>query len=205
MEEHSDGRAIVIFSDGEDLANRWKSRLDRLSQAGAIVHVVAIGDADNGHPVPAGAAGQTLTYEGQQVLSHRVDASLEAIAGQTGGAVLKLGITATDLGTLYRTRIAPVARKKRDASRLSERPEQFPLFLAAGLGFAIAGCWPSGRLGPLRWLWSRITGVILLAGLVSAGLGAGQEPGSCDSAGRSRRPRRPRLYRGTVRRGSGLV
>ncbi len=180
QEEHSEGRAIVIFSDGEDHAEHWRARLDRLSQAGVIVHGVAIGDAEQGHPVPSGTAGQPLTYQGEQVVSRRVDTALEAIARQTGGAVLKLGLAPADLGELYRSRIAPVARRKRDATRVLERPEQFPLFLAAGLGFAIAGCWPSGRLGPWRWLWSRVTGAILLIGLASAGLGAGQGAGKLD-------------------------
>jgi Ca-activated chloride channel homolog len=177
QEEHSDGRAIVIFSDGEDLAEHWRSRLDRLSQAGVIVHGVAIGDADQGHPIPSGTAGERLTFQGEPVLSRRVDSALEAIARQTDGAVLKLGLAPADLGALYRSRIAPVARRKREATRVSERPEQFPLFLAAGLGFAIAGCWPAGRLGPWRWLWSRVSGAILLAGLATAGLGAGQDAG----------------------------
>ena len=182
QEEHAEGRAIVIFSDGEDHADNWRSRLDRLSRDGVIVHGVAIGDAEQGHPVPSDKAGQPLTYRGEQVLSRRVDSALEAITRQTDGALLKLGLASTDLGTLYRSRIAPVARRKRDATRVQDRPEQFPLFLAAGLGFAIAGCWPSGRPGPWRWLWSRAIGVILLAGLASAGLGAGQETSKRDSA-----------------------
>ena len=65
QEEHSDGRAIVIFSDGEDHAEHWRTRLDRLSQAGVIVHGVAIGDADQGHPVPSGTAGQALDLPGR--------------------------------------------------------------------------------------------------------------------------------------------
>jgi Ca-activated chloride channel family protein len=173
-EEHTDGRAIVIFSDGEDHAERWRSRLDRLREAGVIVHAVAIGDLEEGHPVPSGEPGRPLTYEGAQVASRRVDSALEAIARQTDGAMLKLGLAPADLGALYRSRIAPVARRKRDGARIAERPEQFPVFLAAGLGFALAGCWPAGRLGPLRWLWSRVSGMILLAALGSAGLGARQ-------------------------------
>ncbi len=51
-EEHAQGQAILVFSDGEDLADQWRSRLDRLHQKEVIVHAVTIGDAEHDHPVP---------------------------------------------------------------------------------------------------------------------------------------------------------
>jgi Ca-activated chloride channel family protein len=181
QEEHSDGRTIVIFSDGEDNAEHWRNALDRVSLAGIIVHGVAIGDAEQGHPVPLGKPGHTLTFNGEQVLSRRSDTALEAIARQTNGAVVKLGLARADLGSLYRSRIAPVARRKREA-RVSERPDQFPLFLTAALGFVVAGCWPAERLGPWRWLWNRSTGAVVLVALAVTAVGAGREVGKRDSA-----------------------
>ena len=83
-EEHADGRAIVIFSDGEDHADHWRSRLVRLGQSGAIVHVVAIGDPEQGHPVPTAKSAESLKYQGEQVLSRREDTALEAIAQESG-------------------------------------------------------------------------------------------------------------------------
>ena len=174
QEEHAAGGSIVVFSDGEDLADHWRSRLDRLVQAGVIVHVVAIGDPEQGHPVPSGTGDQPLSYQGKKVLSRRVDTHLEAIAQETDGAIMKLGLAAADLKTLYRTRISPVAQRKRAAGRFAERPERFPLFLAAALGLALSGCWPGGRIGPWRWVWSRVAGAVLLGGLAVAGIGAGQ-------------------------------
>ena len=90
--EHAEGCAIVVFSDGEDHAESWRSRLDRLTKAGVVVHVVAIGDADQGHPVPTGEDHKPLVYEGEEVRSHRVDTALEEVARRTEGAVLKLGL-----------------------------------------------------------------------------------------------------------------
>ncbi len=171
-DEHADGRSIVIFSDGEDHAERWRSRLDRLGQRGVIVHTVAIGDPDEGHPVPTENRDQPLIYEGQRVLSRRVDSALETIAQQTDGAILKLGLSVADLGTLYRERIAPVARRKREAA-IPEREERFPLCLAAALGFLLSGCWPAGRQSPWRWMWSRATGGLMLAAAAILTLGAG--------------------------------
>ncbi len=172
QEEHAAGRSIVVFSDGEDLAEHWRSRLDRLVRSGVIVHVVAIGDPEQGHPVPSGTGHQPLSYQGEKVLSRRVDTALEAIAQETDGAVLKLGLATADLKTLYQTRIAPVAQRKRAAGRFADRPERFPLFLAAALGLALAGCWPGGRIGPWRWAWSRVAAAVLLGGLAVAATGA---------------------------------
>jgi Ca-activated chloride channel homolog len=174
QDEHAEGRAVVVFSDGEDHAEHWRSRLERLARTGVVVHVVAIGDPEQGHPVPTGTPSTPLTYQGEQVLSHRVDTALEAVARQTEGAMLKLGLARADLGTLYRARIAPVARRKREVARIADRPERFPLFLAAGLGFALAGCWPGGRLSLWRWIWSPLALVLVLAALSLASLGAWQ-------------------------------
>ncbi|MGO9812631.1 MAG: VWA domain-containing protein [Isosphaeraceae bacterium] len=178
QEEHAAGRSIVVFSDGEDLADHWRSRLDRLVRAGVIVHVVAIGDPEQGHPVPSDTWDQPLSYQGKKVLSRRVDTYLEAIAQETDGAVLKLGLAAADMKSLYRTRIAPVAQRKHAAGRFAERPERFPLFLAAALGLALSGCRPGGRIGPWRWVWGRVAGAVLLGGLAVAGIGAGQGQGN---------------------------
>lgn len=150
QEEHAEGRAIVVFSDGEDHPDRWRSRLGRLRDEGIVVHAVAIGDADQGHPVPAGKKAEPLLYRGQPVLSRRSDSALEGIAEQTGGSFVRLGLASGDLGSLYQTRIEPAARQRRASTRPAERAERFPLFLIAGLAFLIAACWPARR----RWGWS---------------------------------------------------
>jgi Ca-activated chloride channel family protein len=174
-EEHIEGRAIVVFSDGEDHADRWRSRLDRLIGAGVMVHVVAIGDPDKGHPVPSGTPQRPLTYEGKEVLSQRVDTALQAIALQTGGATLKLGLAPANLGALYGAQIGPVASRKRAAMRIPERPERFPLFLAAAFGFVLAGSRPPGRMSLWRWVQSRSLGILLLSEFFLASLGAAQD------------------------------
>ncbi len=152
-EEHAEGRAIVILSDGEDHINRWSSRLDRLRQEDIVVHAVAIGDADQGHPVPDGKSARPLLYHGEPVLSRRADSALETIAVRTGGSIVRLGLASGDLGTLYQTKIEPAARRRRESTRLADRAERFPLFLIAALSFLIAGCWPARRGWGWPWTW----------------------------------------------------
>ena len=188
-EEHAQGQAIVVFSDGEDLADRWRSRLDRLREQNVLVHAVTIGDPDQGHPVPSGTGDKPLVYGGETVLSKRSDAALDAIARETGGAVIRMGLTSADLGTLYRTRIEPAVHRRAEIPRIADLAERFPFFLVAALSCLMAGCWPPGRGWSWRggWLWrgvwswrrrakdlGRVSLALVLAGVVT---GAGQPPG----------------------------
>lgn len=152
-QEHAEGRAIAVFSDGEDHLDRWNARIELLRDDGIVVHAVAIGDAEAGHPVPDGKSAQPLRYHGQPVASRRNDAPLETIARGTDGSIIRLGLASGDLGVLYRTKIEPAARQRRDAIRPSERAERFPLFLIAGLTFLIGACWPARRGWGWFWLW----------------------------------------------------
>jgi Ca-activated chloride channel homolog len=184
-QEHAEGRTIVVFSDGEDHADRWRSRVERLRQDAIVVHTVAIGDADQGHPVPSGGDPAPVSYHGQPVSSRRYDAALEAIAHQTGGQIIRLGLASADLGRFYQTRIQPAGRRRREASRLTDRAEQFPLVLIAALGLHLVGCWPPGRGWSWRrswtssWRWRRsakILGRAALLAIAAVVAGAGQAP-----------------------------
>ena len=155
-EQHAEGRAIVVFSDGEDHPNTWSSRLDRLRQEDIVVHAVAIGDLDQGHPVPDGKTGEPIQYQGEPVLSSRIDQPLETVTRRTDGSIVKLGLASGDLGTLYRTKIEPAARRRRESTRLADPAERFPLLLIAALMWLLAGCWPARRGWgwPWNWYWN---------------------------------------------------
>ena len=154
LEEHAQGRAFVVFSDGEDHPGRWRSRLDRLCEQDIVVHAVAIGDPERGYPVTDERTAQPLKYQGRPVLSQRSDIALETIAHQTGGTIVKLGLASGDLGSLYQTKIEPLARQRREASRLANRVERFPLLLFAALTFVLAGSLPAGRGWSWTWRWA---------------------------------------------------
>jgi len=174
-DEPTEGRTIVVFSDGEDHLDHWEGPLGRLIDEGMIVHTIALGDAAEGRPVPSSEPGRPLAYQGEPVVSKRQDKALEAIAERTGGASLKLGLATADLGLLYEERIAPVARAHRLAARGADRPERFPIFLATALGFLLLGSRPVDRIGPLRWFSKRSAGVALLGMVAFGQLGAAAE------------------------------
>ena len=152
-QEHAQGRAVVIFSDGEDHADRWRSRLERLGQQNIVVHAVSIGDLKEGHPVPTGNTAEPLMFEGKKVLSMRSDAALEAIAHATGGTIVKLGLSSSDLGTLYESKIEPLARRQHQSARLAGKAERFPLFLLTAFALLIIGCLPANRSWHWRMSW----------------------------------------------------
>ena len=74
------------------------------------------------------------------MLSKRSDTALEAIARGTGGTIVKLGLASGDLGTLYESKIEPLARRQHEAARLAGKAERFPLFLLTAFVFLILGC-----------------------------------------------------------------
>jgi Ca-activated chloride channel family protein len=181
-QDHAEGRSVVLFSDGEDHVNAWKSALERVATQGVVVHTVAVGDAEAGHPVPSGSrpggggGSESIQYKGQVVLSKRIDAPLEAIANETGGAVLRLGLASTDLGALYRDRIEPEVRARRSSSLVGEPAERFAVFLLAGLTFLLFGFWPRRARLRLPSPWLMVPFVVLV---IVSGSGADEQ-----SAGR---------------------
>jgi Ca-activated chloride channel family protein len=168
-QEHEDGRTIVILSDGEDLAGRWERALpaDRLRREGVIIHAIAIGDPEQGHEVPvpttetnknkaAPTEFHPLSYRGQPVLSRRNDHTLEAIARESGGTIIRLGLASADLGALYSSRIEPVAMRTRAALRFAEQIDRFPIFLIAAFTLGLIGCLPRGSRPPYSRAWTRL-------------------------------------------------
>ncbi len=209
-EAHAEGQSIVVISDGEDLAERWKPRLDRLVDREAVVYAVTIGDAEQGHPVPSGSAdGAAMVYRGRAVESRRSDAALRTIAEQTGGVVIALGLSSGEPGVLYRNQIEPSARRRGQVPRIADMAERFPLFLVAALSCLTAACWPPGRgwSWPWRmgWGWSwpwaggwrpgsrraralaRIAPIVASAGLILA-VGAAQPPGPAPERAEAKAP-----------------
>jgi Ca-activated chloride channel family protein len=151
---HAQGRAIIIFSDGEDHPARWNKRLERLREEDVVVHTVAIGDPEHGHAVPSGKNAKPLMYHGEEVRSQRSDVALEQIARNTGGTLVRLGLSSTDLGSLYQKNIEPAARRQRESSGNKRRAERFPLCLLAALAMLVTAACPLRRVWTWRWNWS---------------------------------------------------
>ena len=175
-QEHEEGRTIVLFSDGEDHGQDWEASMDRLRQARVVVHSIAIGDREEGHPVPSGRDAEFLTYGGAPVLSRRSDIRFQDLSKATGGVVVPLGLATVDLGALYESRIARAEGRRRAATRSLGRSERFPLFVLAALVFGLAGSSPIA----MRRGWPRL--LVIAVSAAAVGAGKGEEPAAMSIA-----------------------
>jgi Ca-activated chloride channel family protein len=153
-QDHTEGRTVVLFSDGEDLAGSWPSKIERIRAAGVVVHSVAVGDRTKASPIPIGRGAETLKYLGKPVLSKADDRVFKGLADATGGVVLPVGLAPADLSGLFRTRIAPVARRAHELLRPSEQTERFSVFVFSALLFGLGGSWLSLRRRYGRGFWA---------------------------------------------------
>lgn len=143
------GRAIVLFTDGEDHEGGLERALEALGEAGIAVHAVGCGTAA-GTPIPLRDATGLLTEykknaEGQVVTSRLSEATLERLALATGGtyhratpAELEVEEIARALTSLEGGEFGTVVR-----TRWEER-YQFPLAVA------LAALLAEGLLGDRR-------------------------------------------------------
>ena len=181
--DRADGRMILLFTDGEDLAGAWQGRVEEVKRAGIIIDAVAIGDPDTGHPVPTGDGPLTLSYRGHPVISKRSDEALDALARATGGVVIRLGLASADLGAVYRDTIAPRARRVHGETHPPDRAERYGLFVLGALLALSIGAGPKGTRRRARARAFATTGSLGFAVLFGAGP-SGESPSELIAQGR---------------------
>ncbi|MGC3988718.1 MAG: VWA domain-containing protein [Chthoniobacteraceae bacterium] len=131
----SSNRALIIFSDGEDLQDDAVQAAKDV--AGKIrIFTVGIGTTQGSLiPVPNESGGTDFVKDesGNLVKSHLDPSRLQQIAEATGGFYLQLGDSFDDMNRLYTQGIAKLAEQNIDA-RLSSRPiERYQWPLGAAL------------------------------------------------------------------------
>ena len=143
----SDHNAIVLISDGEDLAGRAEALAKEAGKRGIPIFAVGIGSAQ-GATIPTGQGA--LTYQGQAVRSRLTEGTLRAIAEASGGAYVPLataGTAETTLGAVYARHLSRLAAEEARTRLETAFVDRTPLFatLAALLALA-AGCLSLGRV-----------------------------------------------------------
>ncbi len=105
----SSHNAIVLISDGEDLAGRATELAKTAGKRGVPIFTVGIGST-RGAPIPD--KGGTVQFEGKSVQSRLTESTLKAIAEQSGGHYIPLataGTAQTTLGAVYSRYLARLA------------------------------------------------------------------------------------------------
>jgi Ca-activated chloride channel family protein len=140
-------KAMILVSDGEDLAGEVEQAVARAKEAGVVVFTVGVG-TEAGQPVPEmDADGRVTGYKrdeaGNPVVSRLDTTTLEAIARGTGGQAFRITPADTSLSGLAAA-LEGMEQKALAREFSYRRKERFQLPLALGLG-----CLALGLLLPL--------------------------------------------------------
>lgn len=149
--ESFDGRSaqardIILLSDGDDPAfdGEWQGGRNRARAEGIPVHVVAVGDVNEGHRIPTGSGW--LAHDGVEVRTRRQDAALRGIALPTGGQLYTAEAKTFPLGDAYLSlRAGAVGEESPDALPLLRQRQGWfllPAFVLLCLSLLLA---PRGR------------------------------------------------------------
>ncbi len=125
--------AIILISDGEDLEGRGLATAQACKERNITVHCMGLGSPLGSKIALASDGGEVFLRDrsGIEVVTHLDDASLRAIAEETGGSYSDLSQTSRPLVELYETRILPMAGKVGRGDRsVSSNHFQWPLLLA---------------------------------------------------------------------------
>ncbi len=113
-ESGSQGKAIVLMSDGEDHVGGLEDVIDELNKKSIRVHTVAVGGA--GAPIPLPEGGFLRDSSGGLVVSRVDEAPLRLLAEKTGGSFRRLQST-QDFAAIYRNEIRSSSGEKETMSR----------------------------------------------------------------------------------------
>ncbi len=129
-----DHNAIILISDGEDLAGKAAAAARKAGEQGVPIFTVGIGDT-RGATIPAGA-DQTLQHRGAVVTTRLDNQTLLDIAAASGGKYIPLQTAGTGritLGTLYRRHLRTIAVRELEERAERRRVERYALFLVPAI------------------------------------------------------------------------
>lgn len=148
-----DNCAIVLISDGEDLAGRAQRAAAKAAERSIPIFAVGIGDP-GGTDVPAADGTGVMKFGGREVKSRLEEGTLRELAKTTGGAYIPLatsGTASTTLGAIYRQHLSRLAKKEYEERLENGYVERYQIFLIAGLVLAmLAAGLSAGRLAGVR-------------------------------------------------------
>ena len=134
-DEVEDHKAIVVFSDGEDMGSYPVEAAGKAAARGIRVFTVGLGDARDGGRIPIEEDGQRrfLSWEGQEVWSKMDPALLTNIAEAADGAYIPAGTGNLDMGVIYGDVIAGGGGRDHEVARIEEHVPRYQWFAACAL------------------------------------------------------------------------
>lgn len=150
LDKTGDHRAIVIFSDGEDLgSDPIDAARDVYTDQGIRILTVGIGDPVDGAlvPAPPNRRGQKyMHYEGKPVRSRLNSQVLEQVALQADGAYIPAETKNADMADIYNAYIATLHQQDFELARINQYIPRYPIFVGAALALLLVELfWPQRR------------------------------------------------------------
>ena len=183
FKEKGNHRALVLFTDGEDIDEGALEAAQNAAKEGLKIFTVGIGSAEGTLITIADANGNSdyvRDDKGQVVKSHLNEKLLQDIATATGGFYLPLR-GADTINTLYERGLAPLPKSEGKEKLVRRYHEQFQWPLAAAMILLVVEFLLPERRAPSRRgmktggkraetvLGAPTALIILIAGLVSCG------------------------------------
>lgn len=143
-----DNSAILLISDGEDLAGRAQRLAKTAGERGIPIFTVGIGDT-TGADVPSPDGKGVMKFGGKDVKSRLTESTLREIATLSGGVYIPLatsGTASTTLGAIYRQHLTRIAAEEFEEMLANRFVERYQLFLIPALALLlIAAMLSKGR------------------------------------------------------------
>jgi Ca-activated chloride channel family protein len=142
-------KALVLISDGEDLAGKADAAADKARERSVPIFTVGLGSTD-GAKVPSPTTQKAfLSYGGQEVLSKLNNEVMRNVAEKTGGAYVPVGLANVKLGDLYRDHLSRISARDYEESSQRRYVERYQLFLLAAVACFLAAAFLSrGQILP---------------------------------------------------------
>lgn len=138
--------AVVLMTDGEDLAGAGRQAASELREQGLVVHTIGYGSAMGSKITVAegGNEGFLRDRDGHEVVSHMDPESLRAVAAATGGEFVRAEAMALPFVALHRERLQPMQKRAYDAGEETGKQARYqwvllPLLLLLLWEIAMAG------------------------------------------------------------------
>ncbi len=138
-EARGEHEAIVLLTDGEDLAGGGLAAARRAQARGIAIHCVGFGSTRGSKIAVAGERGETFLRDGSgaEVVSALDAAGLQAIAETTGGMYLEAGAEASVMAGLHAERLGPLSGRAPGPGASLPPAHRFPLFLLVAFALGI--------------------------------------------------------------------
>lgn len=119
--ENSRTTAVLLLTDGEDLAGAGKQAAHELADKGLVVHTIGYGSS-LGSKITVGGSGSgngaetfLADKQGAEVVSKMDPESLRAVATATGGEFVRADAMVLPLAELHDKRLLPMQKRSYDA------------------------------------------------------------------------------------------